>query len=164
MSQTCGLRDSRHRAWRRTGDRDGLPLPGCGRLGPGWPAGAVDAIEAATRLPFEEGLGKEAELFQECLFSDQSRALIHVFFGERAVAKVPGIGKDVPIVPIKQAAVVGAGTMGGGITMAYANAGIPVILKEITEEALERGLHTIRKNYAATIAKGRLPPQQRQER
>ena len=95
---------------------------------------------------------------------DQSKALIHVFFGERAVAKIPGIGKDVPVIPIKQAAVVGAGTMGGGITMAYANAGIPVILKEIAQEALDRGFDTIRKNYAATVAKGRLTQQQMDER
>jgi len=128
------------------------------------PPKALDAIEAATRLPFEEGLRKEAELFQECLFSEQSRALIHVFFGERVVAKVPGIDKDVPLVPIRQAAVVGAGTMGGGITMAYANAGIPVILKEISQEALDRGLNIIRKNYAATVAKGRLTQQQMDER
>jgi 3-hydroxyacyl-CoA dehydrogenase len=128
------------------------------------PPKALDAIEAATRLPFEEGLRKEAELFQECLFSEQSRALIHVFFGERVVAKVPGIDKDIPLVPIRQAAVVGAGTMGGGITMAYANAGIPVILKEISQEALDRGLNIIRKNYAATVAKGRLSQQQMDER
>jgi 3-hydroxyacyl-CoA dehydrogenase len=128
------------------------------------PPKALDAIEAATRLPFEEGMRKETELFQECLFSEQSRALIHVFFGERVVAKVPGIDKDVPLVPIRQAAVVGAGTMGGGITMAYANAGIPVILKEISQEALDRGLNIIRKNYAATVAKGRLSQQQMDER
>jgi 3-hydroxyacyl-CoA dehydrogenase len=128
------------------------------------PAKALDAIEAATRLPFEEGLRKEAELFQECLFSEQSKALIHVFFGERAVARVPGIDKASPLVPIRQAAVVGAGTMGGGITMAYANAGIPVILKEISQQALHQGLNIIRKNYAATVAKGRLSQQHMDER
>ncbi len=128
------------------------------------PVKAVEAIDAATRLPFNEGLKKEGELFNECLFSDQSKALIHVFFGERAVGKIPGIGKEAPITPIKQAAVIGAGTMGGGITMAYANAGIPVILKEITQEALDRGMETIRKNYAATVAKGRLSQQQMDER
>jgi 3-hydroxyacyl-CoA dehydrogenase len=120
------------------------------------PMKAVDAVEAATRLPFAEGLKKEAELFQDCLYSDQSKALIHVFFGEREVAKVPGIAKDTKTIPIKQAAVVGAGTMGGGITMAYVNAGIPVLLKEVAQEPLDRGLETIKKNYAASVKRGRM--------
>jgi 3-hydroxyacyl-CoA dehydrogenase len=128
------------------------------------PLKAVEAVEAATRLPFAEGLKREGQLFQECLFSDQSKALIHVFFGERAVSKVPGIPKDTPLIPIKRAAVVGAGTMGGGITMAYANAGIPVLLKEVTQEALDKGMATITKNYAATVKKGRLTQAQMDER
>src|SRR5262249_34954660 len=74
------------------------------------PLQAVEAVEAATRLPFEDGMRKEAELFRECLFSDQSRALIHVFFAEREAARVPGIGKDTPRIPVGRAAVVGAGT------------------------------------------------------
>ena len=90
--------------------------------------------------------------------------MIHVFFGERAVAKIPGIAKDTPLIAIKRAAVVGAGTMGGGITMNYANAGIPVLLKEVDQEALDRGLAIIRKNYAATVAKGRLTQEQMDER
>ncbi len=128
------------------------------------PRKAVDAVEAATKLPFEQGIAKEAELFNDCLFSDQSKALIHVFFGERAVAKVPGIAKDQALIPIKRAAVVGGGTMGGGITMNYANAGIPVLFKEISQEALDRGLGIIKKNYAATVAKGRLTQKQMDER
>jgi 3-hydroxyacyl-CoA dehydrogenase len=124
------------------------------------PLKAIEAVEAAAVLPFAEGLKKEAELFRECLFSDQSKALIHVFFGEREVARVPGIPKETPILPIKRAAVVGAGTMGGGITMVYANAGIPVLLKEVNPEALDRGLATIRKNYEATVKKGRLTPEE----
>jgi 3-hydroxyacyl-CoA dehydrogenase len=120
------------------------------------PLKAVEAVEAAGTLPFAEGLDKEAELFQECLFSDQSKALIHVFFSERAVSKVPGVSKDTPVVPIRRAAVVGAGTMGGGIAMAYANAGLPVLLKEVSQEALDRGLATIRKNYSAAVQRGRL--------
>jgi 3-hydroxyacyl-CoA dehydrogenase len=128
------------------------------------PLKAVEAVEAATKLPFAEGLQREGQLFQECLFSDQSKALIHVFFGERAVSKVPGIPKDTPLIPIKRAAVVGAGTMGGGITMAYANAGIPVLLKEVTQEALDKGMATITKNYAATVKKGRLTQAQMDER
>jgi 3-hydroxyacyl-CoA dehydrogenase len=118
------------------------------------PRKAIEAVEAAAMLPFAEGLKKEAEIFRECLFSDQSKALIHVFFGEREVTRVPGIPKETPVLPIKRAAVVGAGTMGGGITMVYANAGIPVLLKEVGREALDRGLATIRKNYEATVQKG----------
>jgi 3-hydroxyacyl-CoA dehydrogenase len=124
------------------------------------PLKAIEAVEAAAVLPFAEGLKREAEIFRECLFSDQSKALIHVFFGEREVAKIPGIPKETPTVPIKRAAVVGAGTMGGGITMVYANAGIPVLLKEVNQEALDRGLATIRKNYEATVKKGRLTAEQ----
>ncbi len=128
------------------------------------PQRAIDAVEAATKLPFDQGVAKEAELFKECLFSDQSKAMIHAFFGERAVAKIPGISKDLPLIPVKRAAVVGGGTMGGGITMNYANAGIPVLLKEVSQEALDRGLSIIKKNYAATVSKGRLTQKQMDER
>src|SRR4029078_6275284 len=125
---------------------------------------AVDAVEAATKLPFAQGVAKEAEIFQECLHSDQSKAMIHAFFGERAVAKIPGIDKDLPLIPIKRAAVVGGGKMGGGITMNYANAGIPVLFKEINQEALDKGLSIIKKNYAATVSKGRLTQKQMDDR
>jgi 3-hydroxyacyl-CoA dehydrogenase len=128
------------------------------------PVKAIDAVQAAVTLPFADGCRREAELFRECLFSDQSKGLIHVFFGERAVAKVPGLAKDVTLLPIRRAAVVGAGTMGGGITMAYANAGIPVLLKEIDQPALDRGLATIKKNYAVSVQKGRLSQQQMDQR
>jgi 3-hydroxyacyl-CoA dehydrogenase len=128
------------------------------------PLKAIDAIEAAVLLPFAEGLTKEAELFNECLFSDQSKALIHVFFGERTVAKIPGLPKDAPIIPIKKAAVVGAGTMGSGITMTYANAGIPVLLKEASQELLDNGLERIKKTYTASVHKGRLTQQQMDQR
>ena len=110
----------------------------------------------ATRLAFAEGCEREAELFHECLYSTQSKALIHAFFGERAVAKIPGMAEDTPVLEIRRAAVIGAGTMGGGIAMNYANAGIPVIVKETSQEALDRGMATIRKNYASTVKKGRL--------
>lgn len=128
------------------------------------PMKAIDAIEAALTMPFAEGCKRERELFMECLFSEQSKALIHVFFAEREVSKVPGITKDTPRVSIKRAAVVGAGTMGGGIAMTYANAGIPVLLREVSQEALDRGLAVIRKNYSNTVAKGRLTQQQMDER
>jgi 3-hydroxyacyl-CoA dehydrogenase len=128
------------------------------------PLKAIEAVAAASTLSFAEGCQKERELFTECLFSDQSRALIHVFFSERQAAKVPGLAKETPTLPIRRAAVVGAGTMGGGITMTYANAGIPVLLKEVSQEALDRGLATIRKNYAASVSKGRLTPAQLEQR
>ena len=121
------------------------------------PLAAIDAVEFATKLPFAEGVKKEAELFQKCLFSDQSKAMIHAFFGEREVAKIPFLPKDTPVREIRKAAVIGAGTMGGGIAMNYVNAGIPVILKETTQEALDRGVATIRKNYANSVKKGRFP-------
>jgi 3-hydroxyacyl-CoA dehydrogenase len=126
------------------------------RRGQTAPLAAIDAVEAATRLPFEQGCRREAELFNECLFSTQSKALIHAFFGERAVSKIPDVPKKTPVLEVRRAAVVGAGTMGGGIAMNYGNAGIPVILKEVSREALDRGLEVIRKNYANTVKKGRL--------
>ncbi len=119
------------------------------------PQAAIDAVEAATRLSFEEGCAREAEIFKQCLFSDQSKALIHVFFGEREVSKIPDVPKETPLIEIRSAAIVGAGTMGGGIAMNYANAGIPVLLKETTQEALDKGLATIRRNYENSVKKGR---------
>jgi 3-hydroxyacyl-CoA dehydrogenase len=119
------------------------------------PLAAIDAVEAATRLSFEEGCQTEAKLFTECLFSDQSQALIHVFFGEREVAKIPDVPKETPVIPVNRVAVVGSGTMGGGIAMVFANAGIPVLLKDVDEAALEQGMSKIRKNYASSVQRGR---------
>ncbi len=121
------------------------------------PLAAIDAVEASTQLPFDEGCKKEREIFERCLYSDQSKAMIHAFFGEREVAKIPFLAKDTAVAEIRRAAVIGAGTMGGGIAMNYANAGIPVIVKEATQEALDRGMAVIRKNYANSVAKGRFP-------
>jgi 3-hydroxyacyl-CoA dehydrogenase len=123
------------------------------------PLAAIEAIEAAVNLPFEKGCELEQKLFAECLFSDQSKAMIHVFFGEREVAKIPDIPKETPLIPINSAAVVGAGTMGGGIAMVLANAGIPVLLKEADQVALDRGIATIQKNYASSLKRGRLTRQ-----
>src|ERR1700676_1376434 len=128
------------------------------------PLAAIDAVEAATKLPFDEGVKREAELFQQCLFSDQSKGLIHVFFGEREVAKIPGIPKEIAQIPVNKAAVVGAGTMGGGIAMVFANAGIPVLLKETDQAALDRGVATIKKNYANSVRKGRFSQEQMDQR
>jgi 3-hydroxyacyl-CoA dehydrogenase len=120
------------------------------------PLAAIEAVEAATHLPFDEGCAREAELFRQCLYSTQCKALIHAFFAERAASKIPGIPEATRPREIRRAAVVGAGTMGGGIAMCYANAGIPVIVKETSQEALDRGMATIRKNYAGSVRKGKL--------
>jgi 3-hydroxyacyl-CoA dehydrogenase len=122
------------------------------------PLAAIDAVEAATKMSFEQGCEVEQLLFRECLFSDQSKARIHAFFGEREVAKIPDIPKDTSIIPVNSAAVVGAGTMGGGIAIVFANAGIPVLLKEADQEALDRGLATIQKNYQNSVKRGRFTP------
>jgi 3-hydroxyacyl-CoA dehydrogenase len=128
------------------------------------PLAAINAVEAATKLPFEEGCAFERKLFTECLQSDQSKALIHVFFSEREVAKIPDVPKDTAAIPVNRAAVVGAGTMGGGIAMVLANAGIPVLLKEADQAALDRGLANIRKNYATSVSRGRITEQFADER
>jgi 3-hydroxyacyl-CoA dehydrogenase len=128
------------------------------------PLAAIDAIEAATHLSFDEGLRREAELFNQCLFSVQSKALIHAFFAERTVAKIPGLDKNIQPLEIKRAAVIGAGTMGAAIAMTYANAGIPVTVKETSKDALDRGMAKIRKNYIDSVAKGRISGQAMEER
>ncbi len=128
------------------------------------PFAAIDAVEAATKLSFDEGVQVERKLFEQCLFSDQAKALMHVFFAEREVAKVPGLSPDAKSIEIKQAAIIGAGTMGGGIAMNFANAGVPVLLKETTQEALDRGIATITKNYSNTVKKGRLTEEAMAER
>ena len=128
------------------------------------PLAAIDAVEAATRLPFDEGCQVEQKLFAECLVSSQAKALMHVFFAEREVARIPDIPKDLPPTPIKTVGVVGAGTMGGGISMVLANAGIPVLLKEADQAALNRGIAGIQKNYANSVKRGRFTGQFVEER
>ena len=116
----------------------------------------VDAVEAATKLPFDEGLKREAEIFKECLFSDQSKALIHAFLRRTRGSQDSGCPPRIrPTIDVQKAAVIGAGTMGGGITMTYVNAGIPVRLRETSQEALDRGMATIRKNYQRSVERGR---------
>ena len=123
------------------------------------PFAAVDAIEAAITLDFEAGSTRERELFADCVLSTESSALRHLFFAEREVAKVPDVPKDTPARDIARAAVIGAGTMGGGIAMSYANAGIPVILKDVDQATVDRGMNTIRKNYESTVSKGKMTPE-----
>jgi 3-hydroxyacyl-CoA dehydrogenase len=120
------------------------------------PAKCIDAVEAAAKLAFDEGVKFERRCFDELIASPESKALRHAFFGERAVSKSPDVPEDTATLEIRSAAVVGAGTMGGGIAMVFANAGIPVKLLEMNKEALDRGLAAIRRNYAGTVARGRL--------
>jgi 3-hydroxyacyl-CoA dehydrogenase len=120
------------------------------------PENIVKAVEAAVSLPFDQGLKRERELFVELLNSPESKAQRYFFFAEREAAKVPDVPADTPPRDVKKAAVIGAGTMGGGIAMNFANAGIPVTVIEVAQEALERGLGIVRKNYEATAARGRL--------
>ncbi|MGA7918967.1 MAG: 3-hydroxyacyl-CoA dehydrogenase NAD-binding domain-containing protein [Candidatus Acidiferrales bacterium] len=128
------------------------------------PLAAIDAIEASVKLSFDEGCQFERKLFMDCLFSDQSKSLIHVFFGEREVSKIPDVPKETPAVPVNSVAVVGAGTMGSGIAMVFANAGFPVLLKEVDQPALDRGLANIQKNYASSVKRGRFTQQFVEER
>lgn len=116
----------------------------------------IQAVENAASMSFDDGLREERVLFEKLLTSDQSKAQRYMFFAEREVGKIPDIPKDTPLREIAKAGVIGAGTMGGGIAMNFANAGIPVTIVETSQEALDRGLGIIRKNYEATVAKGRL--------
>ena len=128
------------------------------------PQRIVDALEAAATLPFEKGMARERELFLQCAQNAQSKALQHVFFAERKAANVPNLEKNVAKRDIKSVAIIGAGTMGGGIAMNFLNVGIPVTLLEMTQDALDRGVGVIRKNYDNTASKGRLTPEQVQQR
>jgi 3-hydroxyacyl-CoA dehydrogenase len=123
------------------------------------PNAAVTAIEAGLRDGFDAGSIRERELFADCVVSTESKALRHVFFAEREAAKIPDAPAGTEARAIARAAVVGAGTMGGGIAMTYASAGIPVLLKEVDQAALDRGLATIRKNYESSVSKGRITPE-----
>jgi len=118
----------------------------------------IRAIEAAVNLPFDKGMAFERELFTELMASTQSAAQRYAFFAERQVWKIPDVADDTPIIPIKKVGVVGAGTMGGGISMNFANVGIPVTIVETKQEALERGLGVIRKNYERSVKSGKLTP------
>ena len=121
------------------------------------PLKIVECVEAAVRSDnFDDGLATEREKFSECLKHPQREALIHIFFSERAANKIPGLSKSDVISEVKKASVVGAGTMGGGIAMCFANAGISVRLHDNDEDNLNRGMELIRKNYAGTVEKGRI--------
>ncbi|WP_233881568.1 3-hydroxyacyl-CoA dehydrogenase NAD-binding domain-containing protein [Paraburkholderia flagellata] len=120
------------------------------------PVKCVDAIAAGVKQGFDKGLVFERECFLELVQTPESRALRHAFFGERAASKIPDVPSSTPTRDMQKVAVIGAGTMGGGITMNFLNAGVPVTLLETKQEALERGIATIRKNYEAQVKKGKL--------
>lgn len=128
------------------------------------PLKCVDAVEAATKKKFDEGLAYEREIFINLMWTPECRALRHVFAAERAASKIPDVPEDTPKREIKSVAVIGAGTMGGGITMNFLNAGIPVKMLEMKQEALDRGVATIRKNYEAQVGKGKLKQDKYEQR
>jgi 3-hydroxyacyl-CoA dehydrogenase len=128
------------------------------------PLKCVNCVAAAASMKFEDGVKVERENFLALMQTTESKALRHFFFGERAASKIPDVPEDTPKRPIKSAAIIGAGTMGGGIAMNFANAGIPVTVLEMKQEALDKGLATVRKNYENTMKKGRLTQQKFDER
>ena len=128
------------------------------------PAACVEAVRNAFTLPFDEGLRRESELFRKLVAGDQSKAQRHVFFVEREAAKVPNLPGDTQPRPIARAAVLGAGTMGGGIAMCFANAGIPVTVIETGADQLEKGRERIAANYSGTMARGGLSPEEMERR
>ena len=128
------------------------------------PRAVVDAIAAAVTLPFDEGCIRERGIFADCAKSEQCKALIHVFFAERGASKVPGLPKDAPVAPVNTVAIIGAGTMGGGIAMACANAGINVVISDTGNEQLDAGLARIRANYETSMKRGRFTPEDVQQR
>jgi 3-hydroxyacyl-CoA dehydrogenase len=128
------------------------------------PENIIRAVEAAVALPFDEGMKREGALFIELFQDSQSAALRHLFFAQRSAAKIPGLAPDVPMLPVASIGVLGAGTMGGGIAMNFLNIGLPVTIVEQSQEALDRGVGNIRRNYEATASKGRMTPEQVEER
>ncbi|MBJ2260041.1 3-hydroxyacyl-CoA dehydrogenase NAD-binding domain-containing protein [Pseudomonas psychrophila] len=133
---------------------------------PGWPqlATAIRCVRAAQDLPFAQGEQVEADAFAALVNASSAKALRHLFFAEREAAKIPGLPRDTARRPIRSVGIVGSGTMGGGIAMAFVNGGIPVSLIDVSNEALQRGLGLIRGNYEASVAKGRLTAEQVEQR
>ncbi len=128
------------------------------------PAEIAKCIHAAVTLPFDEGRKVERERFEYLVNTVESKALRHMFFAERQAAKIPDVPDATPTREIRKAAVVGAGTMGGGIAMSFANAGIPVVIADVSQEALDKGMQKIRDNYEATVQRGRLKPEDMEKR
>ena len=120
------------------------------------PYACVECVQHAVAFPYAEGMAAERRVFERLRASDQSAAQRHAFFAEREATKIPDVPRETQPLPIEQAAVIGCGTMGGGIAMTFANAGIPVTIIDVSEETLDKGLAVVAKNYAATVSKGRL--------
>ena len=120
------------------------------------PLKCVDAVQAATKMKFDDGMAEERRIFTALMFTPESSALRHIFMAERAASKIPDVPEDTPKRDIKTVGVIGAGTMGGGISMNFLNAGIPVKILEMKQEALDRGIGIIKKNYEAQVKKGKL--------
>ena len=128
------------------------------------PEANIKCIEAAVNMTFDDGMKFERDEFMKLMTGNQSAAQRYFFFAEREAAKIPDIGKDVAEIPVNKVAVIGGGTMGGGISMNFANAGIPVTMVEVSDEALERGIGIIRRNYENTAKKGRMTQEQVEQR
>ena len=128
------------------------------------PQRCIDAVEIATQDDIDTGIHKEGEMFKALMVGPQAKAMQHAFFGERAASKIPDVPDNTPTREVKNVAVIGAGTMGGGITMCFLNAGIPVKLLEMKQEAIDRGVGVIRKNYEAQVAKGKLAQDKYEQR
>jgi 3-hydroxyacyl-CoA dehydrogenase len=128
------------------------------------PPKCVDAVAASTTMKFDEGMKYERELFINLMLTPECKALRHAFMAERATTKIPDVPADTPVREVKKLAVIGAGTMGGGISMNFLNAGIPVVILEMKQEALDRGIATIRKNYEAQVKKGKLKADKYEQR
>ena len=128
------------------------------------PAKCVDAVEIATKKKFDDGMTAERDLFVQLMWTAESRSLRHLFLAERAASKIPDVPSDTPQRAVKAVAVIGAGTMGGGIAMNFLNAGIPVMMLELKQDALDRGIATIRKNYEAQVKKGKLITEKYEQR
>src|SRR5258706_13637427 len=137
-----------------------------GKASRGFPAPLeiVACVEAAASKPFDEGRKEERQRFQKLVEGNESKAMRHMFFAERQTTKIPDVPEDTPVRPIRSAAVIGAGTMGGGIAMNFANAGIPVSIMDMTEDAVSKGLAKIKANYASTVSKGRLQQEEMDKR
>ena len=133
-----------------------------GRKGQFAPGQIIKCVESAINLDdFDEGLKKEGEYFLECLLHPQREAMIHIFFGERAASKISDVPKDTKVKDIKKAGIIGSGTMGGGIAMCFANAGIPVHIIDQDQDNLTRGVSVIEKNYDFMVGRGKLTPEQK---
>jgi 3-hydroxyacyl-CoA dehydrogenase len=128
------------------------------------PPKCVDAVEAATKQKFEAGMAAERDIFVALMQTSESRALRHIFMAERAASKIPDVPSDTAQRSVKSVAVIGAGTMGGGIAMNFLNAGLPVVMLEMKQDALDRGVATIRKNYEAQVKKGKLKADKYEQR